>query len=996
MAPKIFKQFFATDYTGIDGESTPLEEDSGGVNRAINLEYAVGNSLRGRTGIQIAGSIGNFFGLFPYSYTRTQDEYSYVYSTPSGTFPNQTGSISTIKTNADGASINKVVAINQQLWVRDLLSFVVTRVSGTYPFTWYTTVSGSNINFVIKANGSAIVNQSCGDGLSTTNTDIQNFSIFNLLNTIDATAELSISRTTRGTCPPFAIINGNQTAVGGASLTYGTQYTLTVDAGHNFQEGDIITFPYPYFAGGFVSATAATTITYVGQQVTLSDNDILGYMGQTAAAFPIAAAQSVGSGSLTIRFPYWRLVPEGDSWAANSWGEPFHYSFASWNASVRADYSFWSPPVAEEMQGNLFIASSAPSTTSVSTYANNLIKSDNVQLHRVGLPSISIAVTPTVGTGDLTGTYKYKVYLKKYDAQGNIVEGPLSSVTTATYAGADYGAITLDTTNVRYATRSGFSVRSCYKNTTATPSAGQFFYVDDNVSANNPAFIQPGDVLCYLDTTAQKDSGTGSANEGLWHFVIGTDRLGALHKTRCTAYCPQDGTSSPTASSIKAADSDGVISIPDNSEISAGLTAVVLRTTVGGNTFYELCEVPITGYSANFTFFDSVLDSVLIQGVQFEEPTLGKEHDAPPPCSLVCEHQGGLVVAKGLSSPNTVAFSSTENIEYFPTASNSFDVPSTQSGFVTAIASDTNDRLAVFKKRAYYDVQGDLDGGIFSVNVKTEGDFGITSQATLVRVQEVLIGLSRNGFILVSDGTLAWKAYKDINTRLIDRGDLKFEWAIACNDSLARSYICMVSDGSETSPECLVIDYSREVNHTFERQYSEKMWPSGGMISIDDDLFHLSQQAPYAIFRRLERFDGNSPTGNDGDHYIDNTAAINYVLESNPISNDEPALLKTPQKIRVWSLPNDYVKEGWLPFATQIETGLSPLVTYCGGTNQNATNSTVTFLTTNDIFLDVILKKMKSFFMIVRLTTNTIRTAPFWTGFEVMYADDYNKEDLIK
>ena len=963
MAQKKYKQFFAKDFTGIDGESTPLEPDAGGVNRAINLEYAVGNSLRGRVGCQSTGY--GFTSIFPYTYTRTQAQYDIVYDSGN--------TLSTSKTAADGASITKLIGTHLQAFTLDTMNITLTYVSGTYPFTHYTYVNGSNINFVIKANGVSILDTSLGTGLGAgafTN-------IYSLLNTIDALAQLSVA-TTRGVRPPFAIVNGNQTTAGAGSATYGTRYTVTVDAGHTFYPGDIITFNLTTgFFYGIVISRGATTITYVGPQVTVSDNDIIGYQGQPATSINISTAVTTSSGNITLSIPYWRAIPDGDSnGGAASYIGAFTSGYNLW--STRSANSFYAPATATNASGCLYIASSGKSSDGTSSYSNNLLKIDNNQVFRAGLPQAEApSVALAAGVGALSGVYKYKTYLKRYDAQGNVVEGRPSDIYTITYtagAGTSSGTVTVTGTMPLYSEYTGFQTRSCFKYTAEAPAAGVAFMVDDNSAAPGlNAFIQPGDLICLSDNVVPLTGLTG---------------VGTLHRTICTFY---DGTTTP--SSIKVEDSSGY-TIADNSTISTGLTLVVLRTAAGANTFYELCEFPVTGYSGTISFTDNVTDTVLTGEAQYEEAELGKEHDPPPACSLVCQHQGGLVVARGVGSPNTVSYSSIDGIEYFPLASNSFDVPSTQSGFITAIASDTNDRLAVFKERAYYDIQGDLDGGAFSVNVRLEGDFGITSQASLVRVQEVLVGLSRNGFVIVADGNLAWKPYKELNTRLIAQ-NYQYAWAVATNDPLNRSYACTIPIiGSE--PVTYVIDYSREVNHTFERTFTTKIDPAGGYAPVGDSFYYLSHTSPYSVFRRLRRFDGDSPSGNgDGDSFIDNTNAITYILETNPISNNEPDILNTPIRLRLWSLPNDYVEEGWVTFSTLVEGGCSPLAANCG-TGNNSTSSSVTFSTTADIFKDVKLVSAKTHFYIVRLTTNTIRTSPFWTGFEILYAESYDAEDLIK
>lgn len=957
MAQKKFSQFFAKDFVGIDGESTPLEEDSFGVNRAVNLEYGIGNSLRGRLGCQIAAQTGQFYAIFTYTYTRTQDQYDIVYQVPSGAHPTQVSTLSTTKTSADGATITKLIGINEQMWILDTMTIPVTRVSGSYPFTWYTFVSGSNINFQIKANGASILNTSLGDGISSST------SIYSLLGTIDALAELSVSRTTRGTCPPVAIVDGNQSSVAGASATYGTQYTVTVDAGHTFYPGDIITFPTSPLRGGFVTAITATTITYVGQQVTLTDNQVLGYMGQMATAFPISTASSASSGTLNMAFPYWRLLPEGD----RQFGTIYLGNYNAW--ANRTAGGFYAPATSTNASGNLYVAASARYSNGVANWPNNLVKIDGVTGVRAGLPQATLGVAAG-GAGALTGTFKYKAFFRRVDAQGNITEGVPSTVQSVTLA-AQVATVTPTFTNIDYAAGSGFGGRSCYKDTNEAPASGEFFLVDNSAAA--VAFIQPGDPICLMDNTAPKAGLTG---------------VGTLHRTVCTGY---DGATA--ASAIRVADSSAY-TITNNTPISTGLTVVFTRTTAGGNQHYVLCEMPVTGYT-NFSFTDNVTDAVLSAGEQYVEIEIGKEHNPPPPCTLVCQHQGGLVVARGPFSPNTVAFSTADGIEHFPTASNSFEVPSTQSGGITAIASDTNDRLAVFKERAYYDVTGDLDTGLFSVQVKNEGDYGITSQASLARVGDSLVGLSRNGFVSLSDGLLSWIPFKGVNTRVINQ-NYSFAWAVGVNDSFSRQYICSIPVPS-SEPVTLVLDYSKERLIPLERSYTTQIDPAGGMAVVGDSLYHLSLTSPYGLFKRLPRFASNSPSGNgDGDSFIDNTNAISYILESNPISNNEPEILNTPIRLRVWSLPNDYVQEGWVPFSLLVETGASALATYVGGSNNGATSSSVTFSASSDVFKDIKLVSPKTHFFIVRLTTNTIRTAPFITGYTILYAESYKPEDLIK
>lgn len=984
MAPKIFKQAFAKDFQGISGECSAIEPDGGEVNRAINYEYSVGNSLRGRVGCQTSGT--GFFALFAYNYTRTQDQYDLVYQVGAGAHPNQTPTLTTTKTAADGTSITKLIALNQQLWSLENMNITITQTNaGTY--TWYSAVSGSNINFNILKNGASILSSSMGDGITSST------SIWSLLNTIDGLADLAVSRTTRGTCPPFAIVNGNQTTAFVANMSWGTSYSVTVaNTPHNFYPGDIITFNLSTgIVGGVVLARTATTITYAGPQVTLVDGDILGYMGQAATSFPISTVSSETSGSLIISFPYWKLIPEGDSSSlvgavSRNYGNIFKSAYNKWAAKTTGD--FYAPPTAVNAEGCLYIAASSSAAdfaggfgSGTGAYANSLIKVDGRTAVRAGLAKPDITPTVVAAAGALTGTYKYKCFLRRYDSQNNITDGPVSTVKTVTYA-ANYGSIAV-ISNLNYLYASGFGHRMAYKYTSEAPAAPtNFFYVDDNSAAPGVnGFIQPGDRVFLTDTVAQK--------AGLWQFAFGVDPLGTLHKTVCTGY---DGLSTP--SSISVADASGY-TIPNNSHINTGLTAVVLRTAAGGNQYYVLCEIPVDLIASTQSFFDNVTDTVLTAGEQYIEVPIGKEHDAPAACSLVCEHQGGLVIARNPFAPNMLAFSSADGLECFPLASNYFDVPSTQGSFITAIASDTTDRLAVFKERAYYDVQGDLDGGIFSINVRNEGDYGIVSQASLKRVGNALWGLSKNGWVVIQDGFLDPYKFKGVSSRLMNQS-YQWGWTTAVNDYFNRQYICSIPQVTG-EPVTYVIDYSRNQIITLERSYPTKIDPVGGMAMVGDTLYHLSSTSPYGVFRRLIRFNSNSPSGNgDGDSFIDNTNAISYILESQPINFGEPGQLKSPIRIRVWSVPNDYVIEGWVPFSALVETGASPLAQYVGSGGTNNTSSTITFSADTDVYRDVKLVKQKCHFYIVKFTTNTIRTAPFLTGYEIMFAENYEKEDFVK
>jgi hypothetical protein len=576
-------------------------------------------------------------------------------------------------------------------------------------------------------------------------------------------------------------------------------------------------------------------------------------------------------------------------------------------------------------------------------------------------PSVAPA---TSGAGVLTGSYKYKAFLRRVDAQGNIIDGIAANPASITLAA---NAVTVSIGAGLYSNASGYLTRSCAKGSANESTAG-FFYVDHG--AGQAPIVQVGDPVAFLDNA------------------------GVLRRSVVTGYCATGAGYSPTMNSIKIADGTRTINV--GSLISAGLTVVILRTLAGGNQYYELAEIPITGLGAA-TFADNISDTTLSAQAQFTDQPLGKEKNSVPSCSLVCQHQGGLVVARGFSTSNTVSFSLVDDIEFFPLASNNLDVPSTQSGYITAIASDTNDRLAVFKRRGYYDIVGDLDGGNFSVNVKNEGDYGIVSHTSIARVKDSLIGLSDNGFVVIKDGELFPNVFNDLNANLVNRPVSAFEWAVAANDSYGRVYNCSILErigGNETLHYAL--DYSRGRITTFAKSYFDFTDAAGGMASLGENFYHLSQTSGCA-FVRLKRFTPTgSPTRTAGDFYYQDVYTPTFYFESNVINLGQPDVLNTPVRIRIWSLPNNSSIDAWLPFTLNVRgTAATALITFDGFPVSPDTNATITFNSPG--FIDVKLaQNKKTHFYIVSFTAQLAKQAPFITGYEILYAENYKAEDLVK
>jgi hypothetical protein len=1003
MAQKKFKQNFAADFGGIDGLSSAIEDDEGKVNLATNFEYAASNSLRGITGFQRAANSSRMFGIFPYVYSRTQDQYVPRYQVASGVYPNQTGDTSSTKTTADGATIQKLIGINDQIWSLENLTIPVAVDLANYPFTWYNAPDGDPVSPTYKFN---IFNTIATVATSLASINVQAITIYSLLNQLNALADFTINPFNRSRCPPCAIVRTSATLAPVGTTTYGTTYTVDVDnSPHTFRVGDIITFsreafpiggPTGTLIAGVVTGVTLNTITYCGPPATVLVGDVLGYMGQAAATFPVADTSIASSGDVNLVFPYWKFLPEGDRSDLPNTTIAYEGAFKSAKTLFNSRFqdSFYAPPNAVNNSGNLYIASSSTESSSnsiLSSYAGNLIRVDGQQPLRAGLPTPTISIGASGGA--LTGVYKYKVFYRFVDAQGNIIDGPVFSVATQTFAANSLGILV--NPPGAFARTYGFQARNCLKNTTETFASGAFFYVDDGTAGAPPfraPFLQVGDPIALIDSTLPL-AGLGPGGSLV--------NPGTLVRSVITDICSEAATISPTSFSIKIAKTTST-TVNDNAPMSAGLTAVVLRTAAGGNQFYKLYETPIATSAIDFN--DNVTDANLITQEQYVEIPLGKEHDTPPRCSIVCQHQGGLVVARGFNAPNTVSFSSVDGPEYFPLASNSIDVPSTQSGPVSAIASDTNDRLAVFKRRGYYDIVGDLDGGNFSVNVKNEGDYGITSHASIARVRDSLIGLSDNGFVVIKDGELFGNVFNDINASLVNRPTAAFEWAVATNDAYGRNYACSLPAVATLSGTRATIDYALDYSRgpwvAFGRKYLDG-GAAGGLVSLGSDLYFLNY-SNNTVYRRHKRFTPTTtlsyPPRTEGDYYFQDVFNGVFILESNVINLGEPDVLNTPIRVRIWSIPNEYGTDGWLPFTLKV-LGKAGTAGFGTGLNfQGDTNAVISFTSNGPGFIDVKLKQdKKTHFYILRLQTSGLpKQAPFITGYEILYSENYKAEDLVK
>lgn len=284
---------------------------------------------------------------------------------------------------------------------------------------------------------------------------------------------------------------------------------------------------------------------------------------------------------------------------------------------------------------------------------------------------------------------------------------------------------------------------------------------------------------------------------------------------------------------------------------STGLFFNIYRTKQYGNIFYLIKKLPvISGAIAGVAYYitDQIADSAL--EIEYVEPLSGEEHDIPPSGKVITSHQGNLVIGGAPGEPNTVHWSGIDGIEYFPRAFNSADIPSTVKGAITAIYSDTDDRLAVFKDRGYYEVNGDLATKAISVVIKNEGDYGISSQLSLQRVNGVTIGVGEKGVILVNNGQVLWELMTRINPLIESKiksldtsfvSNLQPKLAVAINDYQNSQYILHIPSNYPLDPNALTLVYNYQRDKWTSISNDNVIFDfSGGMTFFENNLYMCS------------------------------------------------------------------------------------------------------------------------------------------------------------
>lgn len=612
----------------------------------------------------------------------------------------------------DGGNRSELVGINREPWTLQLGTITITPPGGvTLRYSAFWEDNGGTKQFRFRLfNGATPYTLYLGlDYMPGT------LPLLDLYEAIGGLAGFSVSVNARQ-----ARVDGLQTIPASVGTT-----TINVLAGHNLAIDTRVDVPdsganfegQTWFYTYAVTATSFTVPRNPQQAVTLADGAILGPL---AAPISTLGIRTNVTSSTTLDFYWWRpiFVPWTDEYRPVV-VDPSNT--APMNSLNIANIAVFTRPNATGDVGEMTRDSgNIPSyINDQPEVANKPFKYDRQNFYRLGI-GVDVKTASRTGAGSIAaGTYSWKFLYKMQDQVGNIIRSLPYPAGQVTFAGAS--VVQVSGTTAVATPQLGTCSKGAYA---AGPQVGvNTIVVDTNgtVGWTRPN-VDAGDYILF------RESG-GTPPRLTRRLVTSVVRSAA-----------------PYSITIAGAP----VTIDDNEPISVGLSVEVYRTEAGGSTFYLAGEYAATPYLA--TFVDNIADAAL--GFALEEPLDGEEPFYPPRCTVLCEHQGRLVLSGDTNYPNAVYYSLPNSVEQFNPGFAAFDVPSYDSGQIKALVSDSSVQLALFKDRAYYSIEGDLSTGYLNNNIISEGDMGVSSQAAVQKTSRGYIAVGKSGMFEFKDGQI--------------------------------------------------------------------------------------------------------------------------------------------------------------------------------------------------------------------------------------------------
>lgn len=835
--------------------------------------------------------------------------------------------------------------------------------------------------FKILQGNTEVFSQDLGNGL-----EENPYRLYDLVLAINALPDYTAS------LAKVAVINGNQT-------TSASPSTINVDSGHDIVAGDIVTFQVvtsfeQYLAPALVLSVTATTLTvtsFINASLggTILDNHYI-----NAAAIPAAAIETGESNFVEI-LPfqveayifYYELVPAKTHYQNSS-------SFLSFDKS-KLSHIFTPSCSYVNKQNCLYFTYPV---TGASGKPTEVRKFDGQNVYSAGLPPITIGNGIIGSSGSISdGTYSYLAFYKYIDYQDNIIEGQESNIISVTVSG---GGGTADIPLSAAPIRSNWGGVSSGSNTANYPNIKGGTLSANTVGGN----------------TVTLTSASTVPNFNIGDKISFRDRAHASYPL-ADSFTTRNVTAINYATNTVTFDG-GVVTLNSGDYVTCGLSILIYRTQANGLVFYLESEIApaVNLYSTTpLSIYTSVADDASL-GRRLVEEVAGQERGKIPSMDIIGEHQGLLIGSKG----NTLFFSLPLQPESFP-ADNYISIP--EEGEITGFISDTDDRLLVFKKKSIFKIEGDILSGNYITTLVRRGDFGISSHASLKKINEYVIGLGEMGFFAMSGGSLLLNSEGDsligsyinpeVRKALYSISSINdssaiyynFERAYALNNSLDGHYECYFPN-TPNSFEGLVYAFNYlNGGSWYKNTFAlESITPCSSLITNDQSLFFLgkkgieltntvkSSSVESRIFRRLydkeSEFIGISQQGLPSEkyRYADNHLAINNKIKTRDEHLGFPSTFKEFLWFKIFSM---------YPF---IDFDLL-ITTYLNFVGHSYGNPSFTLNFSSDpADLDRFheyhkLSLNKAFAIAFQIENNTIHTCPIISGLELVASPSYEEEE---
>lgn len=277
--------------------------------------------------------------------------------------------------------------------------------------------------------------------------------------------------------------------------------------------------------------------------------------------------------------------------------------------------------------------------------------------------------------------------------------------------------------------------------------AGGILSAYDGVTATEAGF------LLFPEVVSVADGAAGSVDAGSHQFVALYEWIDGAGQRHQSAPSVAVTYVAPGAKKV-------IVTIPTLPlTAKAGVTIVVFRTVVNGTTFYRLNAVnaPIanTTAAATVTYTDNTTDANLVSGEILY--TVGGQlpNNAPPACTVVCQHQSRLFIDS--ENPLEGRYSQVQ-VPGFGLQWNealNFFLPA-ESGGIAGFASQ-DDRLVVFGSRRIYAIigTGPTPAGVqngYSTPQEIASDVGCAEPRSILRMPQGIIFKSAKGWHLLGRG----------------------------------------------------------------------------------------------------------------------------------------------------------------------------------------------------------------------------------------------------